>query len=407
VWTTTADVGQQIQRLWDRGVLLAEVVGGPSAFPYRVRLHRPKTAELLEHYDEVRSWVRELASTPETRVEWRTAGDRTVGRNSIPARVWIDDLDAACRLIGRRHALDRFRQLASEATARVPALVAWMAAHPLDALRLADRWSRLLDVVGWMIDHPRSGLYLRQIELPGMNTKFIETYRLELASMLDAVLPASAIDTSASPSSSFARRYGFRRAPATVAFRMLDGVEARLAGGSSLAAGNRPVTLTVEDFARLIGVERVFVTENHVNFLAFPAVARAIVVFGRGNDVGKIAAAEWIHHVSVNYWGDIDTYGFAILDHLRSLVPHVRSLLMTRETLLRHEALWVTEDRPIRRDLEHLTDSERQLYDDLRDDRIRNRLRLEQEVIDYRWVEAAVRAVCHGSWGPSADGRAR
>src|ERR1022692_4377837 len=36
------------------------------------------------------------------------------------------------------------------------------------------------------------------------------------------------------------------------------------------------------------------------------------------------------------YWGDIDTYGFHILDRLRVLFPDVQSLLMDRDTLLEH-----------------------------------------------------------------------
>ncbi len=41
--------------------------------------------------------------------------------------------------------------------------------------------------------------------------------------------------------------------------------------------------------------------------------------------------------------GDIDTYGFAMLDRLRSYHPHIRSLLMDEATLLQHRPLWGRE----------------------------------------------------------------
>ena len=54
---------------------------------------------------------------------------------------------------------------------------------PLRALELAAEWSRLLDVVSWLQAHPRPGVYLRQVDLPGIHTKFIESQRGVLADL--------------------------------------------------------------------------------------------------------------------------------------------------------------------------------------------------------------------------------
>jgi hypothetical protein len=45
------------------------------------------------------------------------------------------------------------------------------------------------------------------------------------------------------------------------------------------------------------------------------------------------------------------------------------------------------------RELPRLNDEERALYDDLRDNRIRKKLRLEQERIGFGWVEATLSAL--------------
>ncbi|NTX16466.1 hypothetical protein HUA74_19260 [Myxococcus sp. CA051A] len=89
----------------------------------------------------------------------------------------------------------------------------------------------------------------------------------------------------------------------------------------------------------------------------------------------------------VYYWGDIDTHGFAILDRLRAHHPRVHSLLMDRDVLLAHNAHWVEEDKPHRGTLSRLTESEAALYEDLRHQRLGERVRLEQEHIGFRWVE--------------------
>jgi hypothetical protein len=59
---------------------------------------------------------------------------------------------------------------------------------------------------------------------------------------------------------------------------------------------------------------------------------------------------------------------------------------MDRATLDAHVAVWGSEDKPLRVDLHRLTPEERTLYDDLRDNRIQVRLRLEQEHIGFHWL---------------------
>lgn len=61
---------------------------------------------------------------------------------------------------------------------------------------------------------------------------------------------------------------------------------------------------------------------------------------------------------------------------------------MDRDTLEAHERFWGTEDKPRRDVLTRLRPEERALYDDLRNNRLRDNLRLEQEQIGFRWLEA-------------------
>ena len=106
-----------------------------------------------------------------------------------------------------------------------------------------------------------------------------------------------------------------------------------------------------------------------------------------------LAEADRLSRCHIHYWGDIDTHGFAILDQLRAHFAHVESFLMDRAPLLAFETHWVEEDRQTLRDLPRLEPEEGALYDDLRDNRLRRNLRLEQERIGFGWVEAALTAL--------------
>jgi hypothetical protein len=378
-----ADLRTQVQRLWDRGDLLRAAVTDAVSWPLRLSLKAPTAADLSDRFEAVRDWVRAVADTPQVRIDWREWNHRVQGMQRLPVAVWIDSVDEALAFIGKARQAQRFEVLWQQAASAQPALLAWMSRRPLQALDLADRWERLLAVVAWLQARPRPGVYVRQVDAPGVDSKFIEAHRGVLTEMLDAALLPEAIDTCASGTAQFARRFGFLDKPVRIRFRLLDPALPSLPGCEGLP----DITLDAASFAALaLPVERVFITENETNFLAFPEVARAIVVFGAGYGWEALARAAWLHRCRLYYWGDIDTHGFAILDHLRGHFPHAASFLMDRETLLAHRLQWGEEPEPARHDLSRLATDEAAVYDDLRFDRLQPRLRLEQERIGYGWA---------------------
>ena len=382
-WSTPAGLRAQVQRLWDRGELLRASVGETIAWPMRLSLKTPASADLSNRFEAVRDWVGTVADTPRVRFDWREWAHPVQGRQRLPATAWVDSLADALAIVGKTRAAECYRALWQQTAAAQPALLPWLTRRPLQALDLADRWQRLLAVVAWLQAHPRPGVYLRQVDAPGVDSKLIEMHRGVLAQWLDLALPPEAIDATVTGVAQFARRYGFLEKPVCIRFRLLDPGLPGLPG----CRGLPDITLDAASFASLaLPLERVFVTENETNFLAFPAVARSMVVFGAGYGWESLARAAWLHRCRLHYWGDIDTHGFAILDQLRGHFPHVASLLMDRETLFAHRTHWGEEPEPARHDLARLTTEEAALYDALRFDRIQTRLRLEQERVGYGYL---------------------
>lgn len=383
-WTTPTDIRRQVERLWDRGILLSHLAGEDAEFPRRLVLKKPAGAELSERFQEVREWIAGLVRGAGLyRLEWRTISHRTLGKNEIPAALWLDTPEQAWALIGRSVEARCFAELAEVTGSRHPQLLPWLAKRPLKALEKVSEWRRFLDIIDWLLNHGRSGLYLRQVDIPGVHSKFIEQNRAVLAELLDLVLPEELIEYDAGGVSGFCRRYGFRDKPVRIRFRLLDPQLVLPFGGV-----DNDITLTSGDFSRLgVPVKTVFVTENEINFLAFPAVAESMVVFGAGYGFDRLAGAKWLKNARIFYWGDIDTHGFAILDQFRHFFPNAQSLLMDRETLLAHRALWGGEEHSEKRELSRLTESESRLYDDIRFQRLEQDVRLEQERIGFDWLQ--------------------
>lgn len=395
-WTTPADVRDQVRKLWDSGALLRNVIGPLEqdwlVFPLKLRLRSPTAHELATHYDEVRAWIGELEDGSRARlghgyeIVWSETSNRLIGRNRSPGRVIVPTRADALALIGQAENAERFAVLATRTIERFPELTPWLQRKPLKVLDEACAWERILGVLAWFRANPSSGRYIREIDVPGLDTKFIEARKPLLGDLLDIVLPGEAVDGSSSGSSGFEARYGLAAKPALVRFRILD-PDLAIRGLTDLIV--RP-----DELARLdLAVERVLIVENEITGIAFPPVNSAAVIFGLGYAVDLLAGVSWLGDREILYWGDIDTHGFVMLDRLRAVLPNARSLLMDRYTLLAHQAHWSSEPAPHVGALDRLTPAEAGLYDDLRFDRIGRAVRLEQERIPLREASAVLKSL--------------
>ncbi len=387
-WTTVKDLRQQVVQLWDKGQLLSSMLDEErDFFPKRLVLKTPSSKELSERYAEVRQWIAALQSAQGLRLEMQTIRHKILGENSLPKAVWLDDLEQAVSLIGKKQATQQFAKLITLTREHQPVLLSWLKSQPLKALALFDEWPRLLTVIDWLQKNPQPGIYIRQADIRGVDTKFIERHRGVLISLLDISLASEHVNAACRGVSQFEARYGFLQKPVRVRFRLLDR-NLRLVPGN-----HQDITLTKQDFSALAAdesiqtqIDNIFITENEINFLAFPPVKNSLVLFGAGYGFEALAEANWLFDKKIYYWGDIDTHGFAILSQFRSHFPNAQSLLMDTETLLTHQEFWEQESHPEIKDLAHLNAEEQRLYNDLRDNRFAPQLRLEQEKIAFNWI---------------------
>ena len=389
-WTTSAELKAQVQKLWDRGILLSTVISGEDIFPRRMTLKGPDSRELSDSFPKVRDWIARISRAAiQYRIEWRNINHRILGANKIPAEIWIDSLDDALAFIGKRLAVEQFAALVALTRKHQPKLLPWLVKRPLRALELAEEWPRFLEIVTWLLKQPRPGIYLRQIDLPGIHSKFIEGNRGVLGELFDYALPPEEINGTVTGAGGFCRRYGFRDKPLRVRIRILDPKLALLPTET-----DQDITLTQATFTKLnIPVTKVFITENEINFLAFPQVPHAMVIFGAGYGFENLATVEWLRERNIYYWGDIDTHGFAILNQLRGFFPRAASFLMDQHTFLEHRALWGVEPSPETGILTRLTTVESTLYDQLRKNEWDHQVRLEQEKIGFEWLTEALERI--------------
>jgi hypothetical protein len=376
-WTRPADVRAAVRKKWNSGALLVRFATGQRWEPLGIAIRGPSARQIGEQLSEVRRWAAEWDATARgpLRLEYKQVGGRHFGVNRVPGRAWLDSYDDTWALLRVGPDVRRLTELIE--VARGTRLIPWLAGHPMKALRHADAWDKLLATVRWIEQRQAPGMFLRQVDVPGVDTKFIEQHRGVLTELLDAQLDPSRV-CAAAPD--FAGRYGFLRRPGYVRFR----VAGAFRGFSELSVRTSEFTMAPD------GVTRAYVIENEITYLSFPLTAGAMAILGGGYAVPLLEPLGWLSGPDVVYWGDVDTHGFVILDRLRQHLPHARSMLMDRATLLSHREHWVAEPSPTAAPLDRLDQAESALYADLVANVYGPSVRLEQERISFSAVESAL-----------------
>lgn len=383
--------------------MLREVLEPNGLHPRRRPLKRPTAATLRSDYAAASAWAAELfAAVGPFSLETAEVGRTTVGANQLPAAAVFATVEDEIAFAGKAKEAARFVELAGSLASVHPSFRGWALKRPLKLLELGADALTAARVALWLRDNPEPGIYVRQLSLPGVHTKFIENHRAvisELAMVVQAHSVSAAVESveplpdvpaepgsllglmpARTPAARFAAGHGFLHPPELVRFRLLD-------PAVPLLGQARDLTVTAEAFSTLsLPVTTVLITENLVNFLALPDRPDTLAIYGGGYGFSSLRDAGWLRDREVLYWGDLDTHGFRILDQLRAVHPHVVSVLMDEATLLAHRDAWVTEPSPSKASLSRLTPDESALYEGLRNDAFGTDVRLEQELIRWDWV---------------------
>jgi len=372
-WTTPDDIAARVRRRWDDGSLLRAYANGDPLDPIEVPLRGPKPSRVGDDIAAARDWVAALDAGRRDdgryTLQWQLIGGRQIGRNRLPVRAVVSSIEQAWALLGVATLVRRFDELLALAHQH-PRVREWVVDHPHHALGLGPEMSQLIAAYVWLDGHRQSNRYLREISAPGVDTKFAERHRPVLAAMLDV----------SSTASGFLAGLGLRSKPGLVRLRPAPSL--------GLPAPLTELAVRSEELAQLRVEPRVaIIIENEISYLSIDVPEDGVVIWGKGFEVDSVGRLRWLTEADILYWGDIDTHGFAILDRLRAWLPRARSVLMDRETLLAHRDRWVIEDRPAKSVLTRLTSDEQDLYLDLVREGFGERVRLEQERIDWQWVE--------------------
>lgn len=345
-------------------------LGGGGCWPLTVPLDPPTEAHARRHWSHFQAWLKQW-DAPEWRgfVKFDRRAWPSLGPQDVAIQVAVPEAAAVASLLGPTIAHEWFVSEArwSECVSMWPdldlqlrAIAGWIGALEESGYR------RLVDAFEWLAANPDSGLYMRQLPIAGLDSKWVESHAGPLAQLLSARLGGS--------SGSLQQVAGLATEPSRRRLRLLDPRLRKRLGGLS------DIQVRLDELVDLeVPAHVAIVIENNQTALACGDIPGAVLLMGGGFSVTELGRVPWLERIPLVYWGDIDTAGLAILNALRAWHPHTVACLMDEQTWLSHRDLWVVEPAPVHGAFEHLRPEEKALHSRLSQQQRIGDSRLEQE----------------------------
>jgi hypothetical protein len=380
---TPEEIAVRLIRQWHNPKLRLERLLDSAQWPLQLAIGKPDAERFQNHPEQVLRFIESWRRVKVGRVEWRERKYRHADEPVSIPRYWRLDKPSewvqACADPEIRHDYALLSRLIGEVDSLFhPLLVRqWTNIRALpqqEILKAADLSLQLEPGIA-------QGRPLRALSLAGIDSKFIERNRRLLVPMLDLRFAGEVSEI---------------------------GLETFLGATSEddhwlLVVSLQPGILPFErqrvrasELTRTpLPASWILLVENERCVYQLPQVPDCIAILGAGLNLNWMQA-EWLSECRLAYWGDVDTWGLAMLARARSFQPHLQALMMDYAVFERYQASAVEEVVTYEGGaVSALRDPELQLFRILK---AKNKGRLEQEFLPAelvqqtiaRWVEEGV-----------------
>ncbi len=361
----------KLQKTYNRGDIYKSYIEKSDIFPICIKFKKIQQKDIQNNFSLLLKKIQVLKDS-NLPLKYKQFDFKSIGVQNLPVSVQIDSLDEYIKVLDIQEYYDKFVEYYEKVISKYPILKELILKKPMMVLEYSDDWEYFFKILDFFITNPNPNIYIREISLENIDTKYIEKHLKILDILLSNIMQIDALKTIAD--FSFEKKYNLKYQLPQVRFRILD-EELFISNLSDLA-------LPINEF-ELVKVEckKVFIVENKTTFLSFPKIKNSIVIFGSGYSVGVLKKTKWLEDKEIFYWGDIDMDGFAILSQIRGYFPQVESILMDENIIKNYQHLSVIDkkrklymEKP-----KNLTKKEGIVFDNILYDFYSDDFRLEQE----------------------------
>ena len=385
----TQDVFKLLEKLEENGTLYKPLVYEPDSFimeipigaPYKLLSKQYKQDAFNSIFAWVDSW-KFFSKSGIGEVEYTQKRIGTLRPSAVPTRLILHNIQGCFNYINKNGEMECFLKTYNRIKKFNPLLKKWvlreykMFRYPCYKL---DDFERIADKIKETISADAPYIYKRELEIPGVDTKFFEKNIEAIREMYNTLH-----GTSLANAKELYKELHIVKPPEDKEFIPIRFLDTKYREDNISI-----VKIHYTELKQLsIRPRKVYIVENKETFYHFPKVANSVVIFGAGISVsGFLKDIPWIEEADdVYYWSDLDTNGFQMLNNMRKIYPKIHSFLMNTETIKLTKQFAVEDTGSDFERFEHLTPAEDECFIYLKE----KRLRIEQEKIPWSYVVKSI-----------------
>ncbi len=376
------EIVSKANRLYDSSKVFIAFIEKREIFPHVIKLKKLKQSDIQREYKTVLKEIDELKKL-KVSLQYKKFNFKNIGTQNLPIETIFSDRDEFLKFINKEDEFNEFVKNYDKITQKYEVLKKLLTIKPKIIIQNLDNWDKLLSICDFFATNPNPNIYIRELAIKGVDTKFVEKNKNILDLLFLNILKENEFNDSIFGLNNygFERKYGLKYPLPQVRFRVLDNV--------LKVAGLSDITLPVNEFEKLnLTCKNIFIIENQITTLSFPKIKNSIVIFGNGYKVGILKNVEWMRNKNIYYWGDIDKDGFAILSQVRGYFSYIKSIFMNKEVIELFKNFSVEDEKNQNnfKELKNLNDDEQKVYNRIQNNFYGTDFRLEQERIPFDYV---------------------
>jgi len=374
------EIKKKVLKIYNNARLFRNFIEQGNLFPFTIKLKKIKQNDIQNNFTKIHNEIRRLQSS-DFHIIYKDFHFKLLSTQKLPVEVVFYTEDELLKFIDKKKEFDRFVDIYHTTMKIFPQLEVLIKQKPFLFLENEKILESVFLVCSFFREHPKANIYLRELSISGVDTKFVEQNKKIIDTFLTILLDENSYEKDITKLSNygFEKKYHLKYSLPLVRFRVLDN-QHKICDISDLS-------VTVDAFKTLhIKAKNIFIVENKKTMLSFFNKKDSIVIFGGGYGVEVLKDVDWLRDKKIFYWGDIDSDGFAILSMLRGYFPHTKSIFMDKKTIDKFVEYSVTQKKAlVDRVLNNLTVEEMKIYNSLGDG-----FRLEQERIHFGYIKEKI-----------------
>ena len=315
------DIATRMRRQWQRNPFRLELLTAVDSWPKRYPIGLPTSKDLASAPSALREHAKSWQRVSIGRVEWREMHFRASSEPiQMPSHWVLERPSEWVRASNDRDVIADFNLLEfllerGDAVFRDPLILN----RQLLQGRSQEELLAAVELAARLNPGEAMGRPLRLLAGHGVDTKFFERNATLLIRLLDARFDATV--------SELGLHTFLDAAPDGEHWLLVVPLQEGLMPFQRMQVRSSELACLSVDSTNALNV---LVIENRQCLHSLPKLANTIAILGAGLDLDWLRAS-WLDDKRIAYWGDIDTWGLAMLARARHCRPNLTPLLMNNE----------------------------------------------------------------------------